>query len=65
MYLSSGSCRVPDFLRAGVTRFGIGVDGAASSNSANMMEEIRTALEEGRFAEYKRAKLDGMQNGQQ
>ena len=30
----------------------------------NMMEEIRTALEEGRFAEYKRAKLDGMQNGQ-
>lgn len=30
----------------------------------NMMEEIRTALEEGRFAEYKRAKLDRMQNGQ-
>ena len=26
----------------------------------NMMEEIRTALEESRFAEYKRAKLDGM-----
>ena len=43
MYLSSGSCRVPDFLRAGVTRFGIGVDGAASSNSANMMEEIRVS----------------------
>ena len=24
-----------------------------------MMEEIRSALEEGRFASYKRAKLDG------
>lgn len=27
----------------------------------NMMEEIRTALDEGRFAEYKRQKLEGMQ----
>ena len=26
----------------------------------NMMEEIRTAIEEGRFAEYKRQKLEGM-----
>ena len=43
MYLSSGSCRVPELLRAGVTRFGMGVDGAASSNSANMMEEIRVS----------------------
>lgn len=25
------------------------------------MEEIRTALEEGRFAEYKRQKLEGFQ----
>ncbi|WP_099467675.1 tRNA guanosine(34) transglycosylase Tgt [Konateibacter massiliensis] len=27
----------------------------------NMMEEIRTALDEGRFAEYKKAKLEGFQ----
>lgn len=43
MYLSSGACRVPDLLRAGVRRIGLGVDGAASSNSSNMMEEIRVA----------------------
>ncbi|MFI3172456.1 MAG: tRNA guanosine(34) transglycosylase Tgt [Eubacteriales bacterium] len=30
----------------------------------NMMEEIRLAIEEGRFAEYKKQKLEGMQNGQ-
>lgn len=28
----------------------------------NMMEEIRTAIEEGRFAEYKRQKLEGMED---
>lgn len=28
-----------------------------------MMEEIRDALDEGRFAQYKKAKLDGMQQG--
>ena len=28
-----------------------------------MMEEIREALDEGRFAAYKKAKLDGMNNG--
>lgn len=43
MYLSSGACRIPDLLRAGVRRIGLGVDGAASSNSSNMMEEIRVA----------------------
>ena len=43
MYLSSGACRLPDLKKAGITRMGIGVDGAASSNSANMMEEIRCA----------------------
>ncbi|WP_075806991.1 amidohydrolase family protein [Melaminivora alkalimesophila] len=41
MYLSSGSCRVPDLMNAGVKRIGLGVDGAASSNSSNMMEEMR------------------------
>ena len=30
----------------------------------NMMEEIRDALDEGRFAEYKRMRLDGFENGQ-
>lgn len=43
MYLSSGSCRVADLLRAGVKRIGLGVDGAASSNSSNMMEEMRVS----------------------
>ena len=43
MYLSSGSCRIADLLRAGVKRIGLGVDGAASSNSSNMMEEIRVS----------------------
>lgn len=28
---------------AGVERIGLGVDGAASSNSSNMMEEMRVA----------------------
>lgn len=41
MYLSSGSCRIPDLLKAGVRRVGLGVDGAASSNTSNFMEEIR------------------------
>lgn len=41
MYLSSGSCRISDLMKAGVKRIGLGVDGAASSNSSNMMEEIR------------------------
>ena len=43
MYLSSGSCRVKDLLDAGVTRIGLGVDGAASSNTSNFMEEIRVS----------------------
>lgn len=43
MYLSSGSCRVSDLMRAGVKRIGLGVDGAASSNSSNMMEEMRVS----------------------
>ena len=43
MYLSSGSCRVKDMLNAGVKRIGLGVDGAASSNSSNFMEEMRVS----------------------
>lgn len=43
MYLSSGSCRVKDLLDAGVKRIGLGVDGAASSNTSNFMEEMRVS----------------------
>lgn len=43
MYLSSGSCQVRNMMDAGVERIGLGVDGAASSNSSNMMEEMRVA----------------------
>jgi len=30
----------------------------------NMMEEIRTAIEEGRYKEYKKQKLEGFTRGQ-
>ncbi len=43
MYLSSGSCRVKDMLNTGIKRIGLGVDGAASSNSSNFMEEMRVS----------------------
>lgn len=43
MLLSSGACPVPSYLKHGLTRIGLGVDGAASSNSSNMLEEIRCA----------------------
>jgi len=42
MFLNSGVCRVPDLLDSG-GRIGLGVDGAASNNSSNMMTELRTA----------------------
>jgi len=41
MFLNSGVCRVPELLAAG-GKVGLAVDGSASSNSSNMMEEIRT-----------------------
>ena len=41
MYLSSGACPVRALMDAGVQRIGLGVDGPASSNSSNMMEEMR------------------------
>ena len=43
MYLSSGSCRIKDMLNEGITRIGLGVDGAASSNTSNFMEEMRVS----------------------
>ena len=43
MYLSSGACRIKDLMNAGVERIGLGVDGPASSNSSNIMEEMRVS----------------------
>lgn len=40
MFLNSGVARIPELRRLGA-RVGIGVDGAASNNSSNMMTEIR------------------------
>lgn len=40
MKLSSGTCRVPDLLRAGA-HVGLGVDGSASADSSNMLFEAR------------------------
>ncbi len=41
MFLNSGVCRVPELIKKG-GRVGLGVDGSASSNSSNMMAEIKT-----------------------
>ncbi len=40
MFLNSGIARVPDMLEQGV-KVSLGVDGSASTNSSNMMTEIR------------------------
>ena len=40
MKLSSGVCRVPDMLRRGVN-VGLAVDGAASNDGSNLLEELR------------------------
>ena len=40
MKLSSGVCRVPEMLRLGVN-VGLGVDGAASNDGSNLLEEMR------------------------
>lgn len=42
MKLSSGVARIPDMLRLGVPA-GLGVDGSASNDASNLLEEIRTA----------------------
>ena len=41
--LSSGVCRVPDLEKAGVA-VGLGVDGSASNDSSNLMQEVRQAF---------------------
>ncbi|WP_324649761.1 8-oxoguanine deaminase [Georgenia sp. H159] len=43
MRLASGTCRVLELEEAGVP-VGIGVDGSASNDSSNMIEEVRQAL---------------------
>lgn len=42
MKLSSGVARIPDMLRLGVP-VGLGVDGSASNDNSNLLEEIRAA----------------------
>lgn len=42
MKLSSGVCRIPDMLRMGVP-VGLAVDGSASNDGSNMLEELRCA----------------------
>lgn len=43
MYLNSGAAKIKMMLDKGVKRVGLGVDGAASSNTSNFMEEIRVS----------------------
>ena len=48
MVLASGICPVNDLLSAGA-RVGLGVDGSASNDSSNLMQEVRQALLIGRL----------------
>lgn len=43
MYLASGACKVKALLEKGVT-VGLAVDGSASNNSSNILDEARNAL---------------------
>ena len=43
MLLSSGVCRVPELEKSGVP-VGIGVDGSASNDTSNLMQEVRQAF---------------------
>lgn len=43
MLLSSGTCKVPQLRAAGV-RVGLGLDGSASNDASNMIQEVRQAL---------------------
>ena len=48
MVLASGICPVNDLLAAGVS-VGLGVDGSASNDASNLMQEVRQALLVGRL----------------
>lgn len=54
MKLSSGICRVPDMIEAGVN-VGLAVDGSASNDGSNLMSEIRTSYLLHRLAYSRRA----------
>ena len=43
MVLASGGCRVPELEKAGVS-VGLGVDGSASNDCSNLMQEVRQAF---------------------
>ena len=43
MLLSSGVCRVPELEKAGVA-IGLGVDGSASNDCSNLMQEVRQSF---------------------
>lgn len=43
MKLSSGICRIPDMLKLGVP-VGLAVDGSASNDGSNLLEELRVAF---------------------
>lgn len=42
-FLASGACKVNPMLKKGIT-VGLAVDGSASNNSSNMLDEVRAAL---------------------
>jgi 8-oxoguanine deaminase len=59
--LASGHCPVCDLERAGV-RVGLGVDGSASNNASNLMQEVRSAflLQRGRYGVERVSHLDAL-----
>jgi 8-oxoguanine deaminase len=59
--LGSGHCPVCDMEQAGV-RVGLGVDGSASNNASNLMQEIRAAflLQRGRYGVERVSHLDAL-----
>lgn len=59
--LASGHCPVCDMEQAGV-RIGLGVDGSASNNASNLMQEVRSAflLQRGRYGVERVSHLDAL-----
>ncbi|MGP0088382.1 MAG: 8-oxoguanine deaminase [Xanthobacteraceae bacterium] len=59
--LASGACPVCDLERAGVT-VGLGVDGSASNDGSNLMQEVRAAflLQRGRYGVVRVSHLDAL-----
>ncbi|MGD0430616.1 MAG: 8-oxoguanine deaminase [Acetobacteraceae bacterium] len=59
--LASGHCPVCDMEQAGV-RVGLGVDGSASNNASNLMQEVRAAflLQRGRYGVERVSHLDAL-----